>query len=320
MPVIYTDLGAVDLKRDSTVQYTRTREETAVPLPGACPAVLVPVGDLYSDDFHRANADHIGAAYTEYIGSLPHTGPGPYQQTDWAGISGNQLSTFAGLITPPAVDTQLFSRTGQFVAFPPLGKDQYSQLTFVSSTVAPLVGGNPIGGFSGRTEVMARMQPSGNPLGNSWFESGAGVAGSKSGVVAYFCRYRENYNSNGTFGNAFIEVGRHEISGDAGLSPPGPLGAFIPRLVARDVLTVTCANFMFFSTEVVCVKGFVNGVLKCQGVDFQNPVLPGQFGRILTGGAGFSCGEILPDPATMGFVCTMQWSLWEAQLCNPNPF
>lgn len=199
----------------------------------ACPGSLVPVS-CSTDDFNRADSFVIGGAF---IDCLP-----PGLNNAGMSIYSNQI---AGL-RPPTGDSNgppaIMSGN-----FDPLTTHQSSQLVYRTLEFTDI----PTGATTNLNGPAVRMKQVGADL--TW---GTGVAG-------YILEYTVTHGTGASpvLSNALLAIWHR-----------GPLGVtqlaneFLPGgpLVAGDVVKFTAANFVVGATTLVCLKGYVNGVLVIQ--------------------------------------------------------
>jgi hypothetical protein len=311
MPVIFKNLSTSDLNRPSArLVYVETDEDDApTPIPTTCPtpAELIPVGDIYADDFNRIDGDNMGVDWEQFFDNI-----NPVQNYPWFGIRSNQLRGLADPAAPPP-DTSPLTKLGYFLPMPSTVKDQYAQVVFKGSSLVA-TGGPATSPFGGSFWVCCRCNPN-FATGNHWFEAGAGGAGTKTGVVCYFARYSENYSAGGAFTTARMDLFRNELLGFAGLVA----GVGVPRLVSGDVVKITAANFIQFGQENVCLKVFINSTQVLAANDFSTPIPNIQAGRQLTGRGGLCSGEDAPDVLQQAFAVAFLLDDFQAQACLPNP-
>lgn len=308
MTVDFDIVNATDLARDAGgVRYEKTFT-TSNPLPTSCPAVLTPTGALFEDDFNRADADTLGPNYVEF-GNIVN----PVQNDSWLGIRTNQCRKFNDPPIPPPNTGGIspFPKAGIYTPFPSTGKDQYCEVTLGSVILDP-TGGAMVLNPGAQLRILTRCnQPD---AANFWYEAGAGGGGTQSGLICYMLQYSVVFNFAGGFQSALLNISRNELLGVAGIAT-----AAVAELQPGDVLRFTAANFFQFGQENVCLKGFVNGVLRVSGNDFSGPIPGIQAGRQLTGGVGLMGGGF-QDPALTTFNVGFLFDDFRSQVCDPNPF
>lgn len=305
------DPGDVDYEKTVPV-------DEAPPLPTSCPtlAQMTPVFNSWSDDFNRPDSANFGPNWTSWID--PCTGANNNQ---WAGIQLNQCRM---VILPQqntgsggcgtADDTSINPHFSYFNAIPFTVKDQIVQATF-KSTVYHACTFDPGSVSDAQFGIAVRVLV--NPNAVNTFVSNPGLT-NQNGIIGYIGYYSERYNAAGVFVSATVRITRYDQAGASVLNAVN-----VSRFVAGDVLKLTAANFLSGGVEGVCLRLYVNDVLRTQANDFTNPTgTPGQqpwatngtHGKILTGSMGICC-----DKQSNVQFSECFFDDWQAFQTGPNP-
>jgi hypothetical protein len=257
MPVRFStpfkNLGSADLKRESRVRFDKVVPPPGKPLPTSCPDLQTVF--CLADNWNRPNNVFLGANWNPYHGLIDFPIPGAQNYWVWS-INGGLLRTVrtGGINGPclPPPSNQAYPLLASYKPFAASTVDQSSRLIYAGSAVLPdnTLAGNPNNIATGGPTV--RMQQVG--AGDEY----------PANVVAYLFEYREKRGFVFPFPIVSAEVRLRQI----GAIVANFNTLVIPPLTIGDELKITAANFVVgvppFDQLQVCIKGYVNDVLKLQ--------------------------------------------------------
>jgi hypothetical protein len=314
----YKNLAAIDLKRNSTVQYTRNLQDLTIPLPNACPNIDtgVPVFNTWTDDFNRPDSIDLGPNYDQF-----HTGCQNIQNNPPVMHIVNNTLQYGSdpvlndtSLCPSANLTRTWYQCGAayYTPIPFTVKDQRVSITFVNRLVNDPT---PLSTNVARGELLvsARCLLTNEPNSNQFYEEqGLFPNNIHAAVISYIGGYAEVINWPAlTFQSGILLIRRADFRG----APVVLAGVATPQLNFGDVIMLTAANFISGGVEGVCLKLYVNGVLKASANDFALPNA-NQHGKILTGAMGvYSGGAVISNTLPNW----LYGDNWLAEQVGPNP-